>query len=134
MSSEMRPATYEPRITSGRSYPIRVDLDYRLIGPEGVFDQGRGQTVAMSRTAVWLESDKTLRVGVLVELAVTWPVRLDNKIPLRLIIRGRTVSADDRYAKVEILRHEFRTRALSSKYAGPRSSAIAAERTMTISA
>ena len=79
-----------------------------------VLDRGHGQTVTMSRTSVWLESDKELPVGVLIQLAVMWPVRLDNKIPLRLIIHGRTVVADGKNAKVEILRHEFRTWALSS--------------------
>ena len=93
---------------------MRADLDYRLMDTNRALERGHGQILAMSRKSVWLESDKALCVGVAVELAVTWPVRLDNKIPLRLIIQGRTVSADGKSAKVEILRHEFRTRALSS--------------------
>ena len=98
-----------------------------------VLGRGHGRTTAMSRTAVWLESDLALRVGVLVELAVTWPVRLDNKIPLRLFVYGRTVSVDGKYAKVEILRHEFRTRALSFENQKPRRQAVTAERTITAS-
>jgi hypothetical protein len=92
MSSEMHPDNREPRTASDQSYPMRIDLDYRVMGVDGVLDRGHGQTKAMSRTTVWLKSDKTLRAGVPIELALTWPVLLDNKIPLKLVIYGKTVS------------------------------------------
>ena len=113
---------------------MRADMDYRLMGTSSVLERGHGQIMTMSRKSVWLESDNAFRVGALVELAVTWPVRLDNKIPLRLIIHGRTVSADGRYAKVEILRHEFRTRALSSVNREPLRTAATTGSTVTASA
>lgn len=131
MSSEMHAPTREPRTSP--AYPIDSDLDYRLMGATGVLARGRGRTQAMSGAAVWIESDNALRVGVLIELAVAWPVRLDNKIPLRLIIHGRTVRVDGNYAQIEILRHEFRTRAVSSKDGQhPRPPATAA-RSLTVS-
>ena len=133
MSSEIRATVRESRASIDRSFPITSELDYRLVEPAGVSVRGRGWTQAMSSTAVWLESDRVLRVGVLIELAVAWPVRLDNKIPLRLIIHGRTVSAEGNYAKVEILRHEFRTRAVAPKDGQHRLPATAA-RTFTASA
>lgn len=133
MSSEMRPATREPRTASGQSYPMRVDLNYRLIGVDGELDQGSGQTMALSCTSVWIESDKPLRVGLLVELGITWPVYLDDKIPLRLVVKGRTVSADGNFARIEIARHEFRTRGMSRDRKS-RYPAVTAKRTMTVSA
>lgn len=115
MPPEIRATARESSASIDRSYPMTSELEYRLVGPAGVLARGRGWTQAMSGTAVWIESDQALRVGALIELAVAWPVRLDKKIPLRLIIHGRTVRAAGNYAKVEILRHEFRTRAQPSK-------------------
>ena len=134
MLTEMHHTIREPRITPERSYPIKADLDCLLLDASGVLERGHGQTQAMSRSSVWLESDLALRLGVLVELGITWPVRLDNKVPLRLIIYGRTVSVDGKYAKVEILRHEFRTRGLAFGSHQQRRPALTAERTITASA
>jgi hypothetical protein len=131
MSSETHSATREPRTVSDRSYSIRTDLDYRLVGMDSVLGRGHGQTKAMSRTSVWLESDKALRVGVPIELVLTWPVLLDNKIPLKLVIDGNTVRVDGKYARVEISRHEFRTRALSVGSGQLSRAPATTERTMT---
>lgn len=132
MSLETYPMTQEPR--TSRSYSIMAELDYRLLGADGVLDRGYGHTKAMSRTSVWLEFDKAVPVGVSVELGIIWPVRLDNKIPLKLVICGRTVQTDGKYAEVEILRHQFRTRALSSQNQRPLRLANTAARTMPASA
>jgi len=132
MTSEMHAPTREPRTST--AYPIDSDLDYRLMGATGVLARGCGRTQAMSGTDVWIESDKALRVGVLIELAVAWPARLDNKIPLRLIIYGRTVRADGNYAQIEILRHEFRTRAVSSEGGRHQRPPATTARSLTVSA
>ena len=96
-----------------RAYPISVDLEYRLFANGRVLITGTGRTVCLSRRCVWFESEKTLPVGVLVDLAVTWPALLENKIGLKLRIYGRTVSSPDQCTVVQILRHQFRTRAKS---------------------
>jgi hypothetical protein len=134
MSSELHPTTRTPRATSNWPYPFTADSDYRLLSAGDASIRGHGQIKAMSGTSVWFESDKALRVGVLVELGVTWPVLLDNKIPLRLVIHGRTVSTDGKSVEVAILRHEFRTRALSSPNQRPFRTANTTERALTASA
>lgn len=88
----------------------------------------------MSRTSVWLELDRALQVGVLVELDIAWPILLHNKTPLKLVIHGRTVSTESKHVEIKILRHEFRTRALSPRNYRASHIASTAERTMTASA
>lgn len=63
----------------------------------------------MSSSQVVLESQQSLPVGMLVELAVTWPVWLQNTVRLKLHIFGRTTRISGNFTVIDILRHEFRT-------------------------
>ena len=103
----MRQKNSAPNTGSSRPYSISADLRYRAL--EGNLS-GTGRTRAMSRHCVWFESESRLPSDLLVELAVAWPVRLEDKIPLKLVILGRTVAAE-KHTCVEILRHEFRIHA-----------------------
>jgi hypothetical protein len=49
-----------------------------------VIGTGTGRTRTISRTRLWFESENRLPIGMLVELAVAWPARLDNRV-LKLI-------------------------------------------------
>jgi len=60
---------------------------------------------------VQIETEHGLPIGAMVELAVTWPARLDNDVLLKLQIMGRTVRAEGKYTMINIARYEFRTRA-----------------------
>jgi len=50
-------------------------------------------------------------MGSLVELAISWPVWLEDQIPLKLHIVGKAVQVDGRQTTVQISRYEFRTAA-----------------------
>jgi hypothetical protein len=98
-----------------RLYPVRLGLEYRLKEAGRVVTVGTGRTISLSRSRVLLESDNGLPPDALVELAVSWPVQLENKVRLKLVIVGRTVQVNGKFITVDILRHEFRTRALLSQ-------------------
>jgi hypothetical protein len=49
-------------------------------------------------------------LGSLVELSVSWPVRLDGTCPLKLVVFGRIIRAEADRAAARIERYEFRTR------------------------
>lgn len=132
MESEMHQGTRARNDSPDRSYPIRADVDYRVMEEDRVLSSEKGRTRTMSSTHVWLEYDKVLRLGVLVELAVMWPVCLDGRVPLKLIIAGRVAQVQGKYAKVEILRHEFRIRPLTRHHQPSGSKSVG--RTMTASA
>jgi hypothetical protein len=95
-----------------RRYPIRADLEYRLLGDNRAVKTGTGQTVNLSSSGVLFESEDAVAPGMLVELAVPWPARLNDKVGLTLCIVGRTVRVERNCTALEILRHEFRTRLL----------------------
>ena len=109
MPFALRPKASGNPSPSDRSYPIRADLNYWVIKDDRVLITGTGHTKTMSGRDLWFESNKCLGVGNLVELAITWPVRLDHTVPLRLFVEGRTVGVEGNSTKIEIKRHEFRT-------------------------
>ena len=114
-----------------RSYPISAHLEYRLIAGERVSRTGEAWTTMISSRRVLFESADCLPINTLVELAVTWPVTLDNKVGLKLHIRGRTVPVAGNCTAIDILRYEFRTRSLRTPAKGQRLAApVSAVRAM----
>jgi hypothetical protein len=53
---------------------------------------------------------KNLPAGAFVELAINWPVLLQNIRPLTLLIVGRVVRCEDRKVAIKTNRYEFVTR------------------------
>jgi hypothetical protein len=72
---------------------------------------GTGWTISLSSCSILIESENSLALERRVDLWIEWPVRLENKIDLRLHIDGRTVSAAGTTIDVEILGYEFHTSA-----------------------
>jgi hypothetical protein len=91
-------------------YPICAHVEYRLC-EDGVWSSGAGRTIYLSSGSVQIETEHGLPLGAMVELAVTWPARLDNHVCLKLRITGRTVGVKGGCTTINIARYEFRTRA-----------------------
>jgi hypothetical protein len=98
------------RVKSNGQYPISLEVRYRLLEGSRVLKRGVGRTVYMSSNRILFESEAFLPLGTAVELMITWPVRLDSRIELKLFIAGQIVQVDGKFAVTEIRRHEFRTR------------------------
>lgn len=96
-----------------RLYTIRAELDYKLLQNGQVLSAGRGETAMMSSSRVVFESETGLPPGILVELSVTWPVRLAEGVGLVLNVFGRIVRTSGNSVTLDILRHEFRRIAVS---------------------
>jgi hypothetical protein len=92
-----------------RAYPIVADLEYHTLDPAGIATKGSGRTVSIARDSVLIELDRRLPLNCPIELGVAWPVRLENKVRLKLQIHGRVSWASSARAAIQILRHEFRT-------------------------
>jgi hypothetical protein len=104
------------------SYPLVIDLEYRLLGRGGAVTTGRGRTVRLSSTCVQFECTDHLPEQSNVEISIVWPARLDNGVGLKLWVVGHTIPSKDHSIVVEIQRSEFRTRS-------ERASGISAPRT-----
>ena len=92
-------------------YPIKLEIEYRLLNGSPVVCAGFGRTRNISRRGVLFETnDASPPLRAEVELLVHWPFLLDGVCPLRLVIRGRVVRTEGKTIALRIQRHEFRTR------------------------
>lgn len=89
-------------------FPIVRDVRYRVFDGSTI-EVGSGQTVDMSSNGVLFTTERTLAPEERVEVSVNWPVQLDNKCPLKLVITGRVVRNEGNRAAIAIQTYVFRT-------------------------
>ena len=88
-------------------FPIEREVRYRVLSKRSGEETGDGKTVNISSSGVLFTSERFRRTGERVELAISWPVRLDNKHPLKLVVRGEVVRFEPGRVAVRIQQHEF---------------------------
>jgi hypothetical protein len=90
--------------------PIERDVRYTVPG----LAAGSGRTVNISSGGVLFTTQSHLREGDEVELAISWPVLLNNLTPIKLVVTGHLIRSDYARAAMRIKKYEFRTRGFSS--------------------
>jgi hypothetical protein len=83
-------------------------------GPDGALRVGHGVTEDLSRAGLRLRSADSLEIGATVITRIAWPVLLQEKCPLELIVEGQVTRVTNRGTIVAVRNYEFRT-------CGPRS-------------
>jgi hypothetical protein len=73
---------------------------------------GSGKSINMSSGGVLFTTETGLLEGERIELAVSWPVQLDDRIPLKLVAIGVLVRTHETQAAMSIERYEFKTRGI----------------------
>jgi c-di-GMP-binding flagellar brake protein YcgR len=102
-----RPLGHERR--QSERFPIERQLRYRILSKRTPAETGEGETIDISSCGICFKSKSALTLGVRVEMCVNWPVRLNEKCALKLVVRGRVVRITEDRAAVEVQQHEFRT-------------------------
>ena len=64
----------------------------------------------MSSGSIVIVTDRALPLGVSIEVEIAWPVKLDERIPLNMHVRGKAARSNGNRTDVAIERYEFRTR------------------------
>ena len=62
-----------------------------------------------SSAGILIRTESLLSLGRTVEVALTWPCLLDERVPLQLIVHGRVVRTGAGQLAVALKRFEFRT-------------------------
>jgi hypothetical protein len=70
---------------------------------------GSGRTKDLSEDGVRFENDHDVPENIDIELRISWPVRLQDRCPLDLVVRGRLIRCDGRGTVVHIDTCEFHT-------------------------
>lgn len=95
-------------------FPIEREVRYKVLSRKKHNEAGSGKTMNMSSTGVLFTTGQVLLPGKRLELAISWPAKLNNQTPIKLVARGRVIRCLDWCAAIEIQRHEFRTSARTS--------------------
>ncbi len=106
-------------------FPIERDVRFRVLNKRGGEETGDGKTLNISSSGVLFTSEHLLLPGRRLELSISWPVALNDLVPLKLVARGRVVRFEEGQAAIEIQQYEFRTQAngASPKVGGQRAKA-----------
>ena len=113
MFSVIKAADYLCSATTRSKLRGSVRNTSRWISRDSAEVSGRGQTVNVSSSGILLTVEHVLSVGWRMEVRVDWPVRLHDRIPLKLVLQGQVVRSATREVALSINRYEFRTAALS---------------------
>ncbi len=95
-----------------RRFAIQQEIRYKMLYGQRIAETGTGVTTNMSSSGVWFTTSGMLTAGMPVELSMNWPVLLNDKCPMKLMIYGCVVRSNDRGAAVAIERYEFRTQGI----------------------
>jgi len=94
---------------SSDRFPIEREVRFKMLSKRHGGDVGLGTTLNMSSSGVLFTTDRALLPGKRLEMAISWPAQLDNRMALKLVARGRIVRCESGTAAVEIQQYEFRT-------------------------
>ena len=92
-------------------FPIEREVRFRVLNKRGGEETGDGKTLNISSSGVLFTSEHMLLPGRRLELSISWPVQLNDLVPLKLVARGRVVRFEEGLAAIEIQQYEFRTHA-----------------------
>jgi len=93
--------------------PIERDVDYKVLdGKKTLKYVGSGKSLNMSSGGVLFTTASSLREGERIELAVSWPAKLDDRIPLKLVAIGVLVRTHETQAAMSIERYQFKTQGI----------------------
>ena len=90
-------------------FPIEREVRFRVLNKRGGEETGDGKTLNISSSGVLFTSEQMLLPGRRLELSISWPIQLNDLVPLKLVARGRIVRFEQGLAAIEIQQYEFRT-------------------------
>lgn len=99
----------EPERRSGIRFPIKSDLRWTVLNGKGGPLSGTGETVDFASTGISFRSDGKFPLGCHLKIDVDWPVELDGRIPMKLLIQGTVIRVSGSIVFVTIEKREFRT-------------------------
>jgi PilZ domain-containing protein len=90
-------------------FPVALPVEYALNG-----SSHRSTSRNLSSGGIFIDTDATMPVGQRIRLSIDWPVSLDGRCGLRLIIMGMVVRRETGGAAIRIIKYEFRVRPAAS--------------------
>lgn len=91
-------------------YPCRLCVSWRTLDPPLRRGESMIGTLNISSKGLLFSSAEQFERGSLIEVTLDWPVRLNQQVPLKLVINGHVLRSADGCTAIRINHYEFRTR------------------------
>ena len=95
-------------------FDLKCELRYRLLDSRHHLPQQSGKTINISSKGAIFETTSALPVGKRVELIISWPAKLNERVGLKMVALGRVIRSSQSRAAVCLLTHEFRTQSVAN--------------------
>jgi hypothetical protein len=102
-------------------FPLTLDVRYSVSHRRAPVETGSDQIIDLSSSGL-RRAAQGLEPGLKLDVAVNWPVLLDGRVQLQLILTGTVVWSSETEIALRIQRHDFRTRSVRLKAASPQES------------
>jgi hypothetical protein len=108
MNRHTEEITEESERRGSLRFPLQLAVRYQQLGSRHS-SWTNSRTLDISSSGLLFATSERLEPGQPLEACISWPVALDNRIPLKLVIKGSVVWSDGRQTAMCFERHEFRT-------------------------
>jgi PilZ domain len=103
-------------------FPLNLELRYSSSYRRAPLETGSGQSIDLSSSGLRFAAQGPLVPGRKLDVAILWPVLLDEHVQLQLVVTGVVVWSSETETAMRIQRHDFRTRRLGLRAASPQES------------
>ncbi len=91
-------------------FPIECGVYYKTLDHPTKVIAASGLTINISGSGILFGSAHNIPVGTRLELAISWPARLNEKHSLDLVTWGRVTRTEDGFVALKIQRYQFQVR------------------------
>jgi hypothetical protein len=103
-------------------FPLTLDVRYSVSHRRAPLETGSGQIIDLSSSGLRFAAQGPMEPGLKLDVAINWPVLLDGRVQLQLIVTGVVVWSSGTDTALQIQRHDFRTRSVRLKAMSPQES------------
>ena len=91
-------------------FPLVLPLKYKTTSSKRKAVSGRGSTVLLSSADIVFNAGQPLGSGVRCEILIAWPVLLEGRIGLQLVLQSIITRSEAQFVLGRVSKYEFRTR------------------------
>jgi c-di-GMP-binding flagellar brake protein YcgR len=91
-------------------YPLTLDVRYAVSRRQAPVETGVGQLIDLSSSGLRFVAQGPLEPGLKLDIAIDWPVLLDERVHLQLTATGVVVRSRGTEVALQIQSHDFKTR------------------------
>jgi hypothetical protein len=96
-------------------FNLALEMSYSVLEGGRRGETSASRTIDLSSSGLRFASPQPLPVGLRLQVAIDWPVRLDGRTALQLIATGYVVRSSSAEAALKLEWHTFKTRGAGRK-------------------